>query len=220
MDNRTDYYLLLADIQGSSVLSARQAESLMMHLLPALERENLHHSAEISYPMEVNYGDEFAGLFTTPGPLYQIVSNLRHALKGIARFRFVVVHGRIGYAGGSIREMGGPVFESASHALDSLKKSRQSSRWIIGDEATDLSLTALSNAASSLIADMTDYQYAVFRLHQEGMKGVDIAEQLGKDARSVSNAKKGGHSKTVIDIEAALNAILTSLAAHRASTHG
>ena len=220
MDNRTPYYVLIADIRGSSDLSATKSTALMEQLLPALDRANQEYAADIAYPLEVNYGDEFAGLFTDPRSIYEIVASLRHTLKQVAGFRFVVARGRIGYAGGTLREMGGPVFEQASIALDALKKSRQFSQWAIGDTATDLSLTALSNAANSLIADMTDYQYAVFKLHQQGVKGIDIAKALGKDARSVSNAKKGGHSKTVIDIEAALNAILASLAVERAHTHG
>ena len=39
----------------------------------------------------------------------------------------------------------------------------------------------------------------------------ELAEKLGKDARSVSNAKKTGHAKTVIQLETAMDAMLAQL---------
>lgn len=212
MDNKTDYYLLLADIKGSSALSAKKNTSLMEQLLPQLERQNQRLMSELIYPLEVNYGDEFAGLFATPRALYQVVADVRDALRGIATFRFVTARGRIGYAGASVREMGGPVFETASHALTQLKKQRQFSDWQISDPATNLALTALTNSAAALIDEMTPYQHIVYMFQKAGLKGTEIAEKLSKNPRSVSNAKKTGHSKTVIQIEQAVNAILAKAA--------
>lgn len=211
MDNRTDYYLILADMKGSSALPASKAGAVMMQLLPQLARQNQRLSDDIIYPLEVNYGDEFAGLFRSPGAFYQIVSDIRDALRGIADFRFVTAHGRIGYAGGSIREMGGPVFETASQALVRLKKKKQFSDWQISDPATNMSLSAMTNAAADLIDDMTPYQHIVYMFQKAGLKGNEIAEKLSKDPRSVSNAKKAGHTATVIQIEQAMTATLARL---------
>jgi hypothetical protein len=208
MDNRTDYYLILADIKGSTHLSPKKSAALMEQLLVQLDRQNQKHSSDIIYPLEVNYGDEFAGLFSKPRAFYQIISDIRDALRGTAEFRFVTAHGRIGYAGGTIREMGGPVFETASRSLSQLKKKRQFSEWQISDDATNLALTAMTNAAATLIDDMTPYQHIVYMFEKAGLKGTEIAKKLGKNPRSVSNAKKTGHSKTVIQIEQAMDAIL------------
>lgn len=208
MDNHTEYYLILADIKGSTDLTPKKNAALMEQLLLQLERQNQKHSADIIYPLEVNYGDEFAGLFSKPRAFYQIISDIRDALRGIAEFRFVTAHGRIGYADGTIREMGGPVFETASRSLSQLKKKRQFSDWHIADDATNLALTAMTNAAATVIDDMTPYQHIVYMFEKAGLKGTEIAKKLGKNPRSVSNAKKTGHSKTVIQIEQAMDAIL------------
>lgn len=217
MDNRTHYFLLLADIKGSSALPASKSGAVMEQLLPQLDRQNQRLAADIIYPLEVNYGDEFAGLFSSPRALYQIVSDLRDALRGIADFRFVTAYGRIGYAGGSIREMGGPVFESASRSLNKLKKKKQFSDWQISDPATNLALAAMTNAAADLIDDMTPYQHIVYMFQKAGLKGTAIAEKLSKDPRSISNAKKAGHTGTAIQIEQAMAALLSKL--HNETEH-
>lgn len=219
MDNRRDYYLLLADIKGSSDLTAQANTALMARLIPALEAQNDAHSADLAYPLEINYGDEFAGLFSNPRAIYQIVTTIRAALRGLASFRFVVAHGRIGFAGQTIREMGGPVFDTAASALSDLKKKKSFARWIMGQNTTRLSLDALTNGAHSLLQDMTDYQYDVFRLQSAGLKGVEIAKALSKDPRSVSNAKKTGHAKTAIALEQAIHSIL-ALEAHQGADNG
>lgn len=212
MDNQTPYYLLLADIKGSVSLSSKTNTTLMEQLIPQLERQNQRLASDLIYPLEVNYGDEFAGLFATPRALYQVVADVRDALRGVARFRFVTAQGRIGYAGGTIREMGGPVFETASRALIQLKKRREFSDWQIADPATNLSLTALTNAAATLIDEMTPYQHIVYMFQKAGLSGAEIAHKLAKNPRSVSNAKKTGHAKTVIQVENALAAILAKIA--------
>lgn len=211
MDQHSPYYLLLADIRGSSAPPASKSDAMMAQLLAQLARQNQRLSADIVYPLEVNYGDEFAGLFSTPRAFYQIVSDIRDTLRGIAEFRFVTAHGRIGYAGGSIREMGGPVFETASEALIRLKKKKQFSDWQISDPATNMSLTAMTNAAADLIDSMTPYQHIVYMFQKAGLKGTEIAEKLGKDPRSVSNAKKVGHTATAIQIEQAMTGLLAKL---------
>lgn len=211
MDADSEYFLLLADIKGSAGMLASDSESLMSQLLPQLARQNQRLRADLIYPLEVNYGDEFGGLFSSPRAFYQIVSDVRDALRGTAEFRFVTAYGRIGYAGGSLREMGGPVFETASRALTRLKKKKQFSDWQISDPATNQALTAMTNAAAALIDEMTPYQHIVYMFQKAGLKGTEIAEKLSKDPRSISNAKKTGHCGTVIQIEQAMAAMLANL---------
>lgn len=213
MDNRSDYYLLLADLKASSRLSSEAGEATMSRLLPELEWQNQRASTDLVYPLEVNYGDEFAGLFQRPALIHKIVSEIRDMLRPVAAFRFVVARGRIGYAKGTIREMGGPVFETAAIELNRLKKRKDHGAWLIADQATNAALTALTNAAGSFVDEMTEYQHAVFLLQKAGLSGIEIAEKLAKNPRSVSNAKKTGHAKTVIQIEHAMDAMLESLGA-------
>ncbi|MEL7232021.1 MAG: hypothetical protein AAGJ85_05870 [Pseudomonadota bacterium] len=208
MDNQTPYYLLLADLKKSSRLTPDQSHAAMARLIPELEWQNQRASADLVYPLEVNYGDEFAGLFHQPDLIYRIISEVRDMLRPVAAFRFVVVRGRIGYAGGTIREMGGPVFETAAMELTRLKKRRAHGAWFVADAATDSALTAMTNAAATLVSNMTDYQHAVFLLQKAGLSGTEIAEKLKKDPRSVSNAKQSGHAKTVLEIESAMDGML------------
>ncbi len=211
MDTRTPYYLLLADLKKSSRLSPRESQAAMARLLPELEWQNQRAARDLVYPLEVNYGDEFAGLFSKPHLIHRIVSEIRDMLRPFAAFRFVVAYGRIGYADGSIREMGGPVFEMAAMELNRLKKTRGYGAWFISEGATNLALTAMTNAAATFVANMTDYQHAVFLLQKAGLSGNEIAEKLAKDPRSVSNAKQTGHAKTVLEIEAAIDEMLKSI---------
>ncbi|MEM7328717.1 MAG: hypothetical protein AAF437_08265 [Pseudomonadota bacterium] len=211
MDANTRYYLIVGDIKGSVALSPARTASMMDQVMAQLERQNQRQRADIIYPLEVNYGDEFAGLFSTPRSFYQIVCDLRDALRGTAAFRFVTAHGRIGYAGGSIREMGGPLFETASRSLIRLKKKKQFSDWQISDPATNQALSAMTNAAADLIDDMTPYQHIVYMFQKAGLKGTEIAEKLGKDPRSISNAKKAGHTGTVLQLEQAMAATLATV---------
>ena len=213
MDNRSDYYLLLADLKASSRLSSQAGDATMSRLLPELEWQNQRASADLVYPLEVNYGDEFAGLFRRPALIHRIVSEIRDMLRPVAAFRFVVARGRIGYAGGTIREMGGPVFETAATELNRLKKRKDHGAWFIAEATTNAALSAMTNAACSFVDEMTDYQHAVFLLQKAGLSGNQIAEKLTKNPRSVSNAKKTGHAKTVIEIEHAMDAMLESLSA-------
>ncbi|MEM6556711.1 MAG: SatD family protein [Pseudomonadota bacterium] len=211
MDKQSDYYLILADIKSSSSLSAERAGAAMSQLLPQLERQNQRLRDDIIYPLEVNYGDQFRGLFSSPRAFYQIVSDVRDALRGTAEFRFVTARGRIDNSDGTLRDMRGPVFETASRALTRLKKKKQFSDWQISDSATNQALTAMTNAAAALIDEMTPYQHIVYMFQKAGLKGTEIAEKLSKDPRSISNAKKTGHCGTVIQIEQAMAAMLANL---------
>ena len=185
----------------------------MSRLLPELDWQNQRAAADLAYPLEVNYGDEFAGLFHRPAFIHQIVSEIRDMLRPVAAFRFVVARGRVGYAKGTIREMGGPVFETAAIELNRLKKRKEHGAWLIADEAINAALSALTNSAGTFVDEMTDYQHAVFLLQKAGLSGIEIAEKLAKNPRSVSNAKKTGHAKTVIQIEQAMDAMLKTLSA-------
>jgi phosphoribosyl-ATP pyrophosphohydrolase len=211
MDNRSNYYLLLADLKASSRFSSEAGEATMSRLLPELEWQNQRAAKDLVYPLEVNYGDEFAGLFLRPALIQSIISEIRDMLRPVAAFRFVVACGRIGYASGTIREMGGPVFETAAIELNRLKKRKAHAAWFISNDATNAALSAMTNAAFSFVDEMTDYQHAVFLLQKAGLSGNEIAEKLGKDSRSVSNAKKTGHAKTVIQLETAMDAMLAQI---------
>lgn len=208
MDNQTDYYLLLADLKDSTRLDAGPATAAKDIVLDQLSRMNEAHAASIVSPLELNYGDEFAGLFRKAAPIYPVVRTIGEALKPYAGFRFAVAYGRIGYAKGPLTQMGGPVFEVASDTLKQLKKGQNVAEWRLSDPLRSRVLTTMTNAVHALVSEMTDYRYDVYRLFRSGLSGVDVAEQLRKDKRSVSSAKIAGHADLVIELESTLMAVL------------
>ncbi len=121
METNRTYWLLLADLKRSTKLSPDASAAAIRALKSAIETCNRDYGAAMAVPLEVNYGDEFSGLFVTPEPVYAIVSLIRHALRPFAQFRFAVVKGRVGSPSDTMRELGGPVFVSANDALVRLK---------------------------------------------------------------------------------------------------
>ncbi|MEL6324576.1 MAG: hypothetical protein AAFQ84_10155 [Pseudomonadota bacterium] len=202
MDLGSDYFLLLGDLKGSSSLTTDVSASVIDTVRAALRTLSDAHAADLLRPMELNYGDEFAALYRSPLRAYGAVSQIREALRGQTDFRFVVARGRLGAKADTLREMGGPVFKIASVALGSLKTSGTFGRWLIGTDLQNRTLSVLTNLVDDLIGEMTDYQYEVYRLTQEGMSGVEIAKYLDKTPQSVSKALVSSHGRTIIEAEA------------------
>ncbi|MEO0465338.1 MAG: SatD family protein [Pseudomonadota bacterium] len=217
MDNETNYCLLLADLAASTDLHPEVAHQALGILSTTIDDVNQTYRPALVSPLEVNYGDEFAGLFVGPGHIYEIVDLIRHNLREVAQFRFVVCVGRIGYAGGSIRQMGGPVFKDASDSLDRLKKTGRLANWRIGDVLANATLDALTNTSHAMIEAMTDYQYDVYRLLRAGVAQTEIAKTLGKYEQSVSKAVQRSHADLVIDTE---NALIHRLNEHQRQMAG
>lgn len=204
MDNQSDYYLLLADLTASTNLLPSQSSEVLQALDKTLKQMNTDLREQLVAPLEINYGDEFAGLFSTPDPIYDLVDAVRHSLRNLATFRFVVAHGRIGYASGPIRQMGGPVFKEASIALIDLKRTGRFADWRFADALSNATLNMLTNTSHVLIEEMTDYQYHVYRSLRRGGSQTDIAATLGKYEQSISKAVQRSHAALVIDTEAIL----------------
>lgn len=214
MDNETNYYLLLGDLQGSTSLEGEAAETVSRILREELERWSAHCGDDLIAGLDLNYGDEFAGLFVRPTHTYEIVDGLRAALSGFASFRFVLARGRIGVASPATSQMGGPVFVLANEALNRLKARGRFACFETGHPAADLALSAMVEAAHTLRAEMTDYQAEVFRMLRTGLARKEIARRLGKFEQSVSDAAKRGHADLTIQLDRAIQAQLEILSTH------
>lgn len=207
----TDLFLLLADMENSTRQNAETAQRVGDILQEQLSHLSKIYKRDLYRPLELNYGDEIAGLFISPAPIYQIVSQLRHALRSYSSFRFVVARGRIGREAPSTSQMGGPVFEAANTALQQLKKDGEFSQWLVANEQMNAVLTAMSQASHAFITEMTDYQYDVYRLYETGMKQKDIAAQLDKFEQSISDAIKRGRAELVIKLDQSIQAMLADI---------
>lgn len=169
---------------------------------------NNRYADSLAAPLEVNYGDEIAGLFVRAAPVYPVATALRGALHPHAGFRFAVSRERIGYAGGALREMGGPVFQIASDSLRALKSAGRFSAWRLGDDVVDRTLEALVNLADAHVAAMTTYQFQVFTLLEQEIAQKEIARRLGKYPQSVSKAVKTSHADLIIDAQTVITSCL------------
>lgn len=211
MDLQRRYYLLLGDLKQSTRTVEGQAPVAIRKLVETVSELSGTFADELVLDMEVNYGDEFAGLFHRPAALYDVIDRLRHELRGIAGFRVAIAYGRIGHAASTMTQMGGPAFQMANDALIDLKKSDAFARWQIGGELENLTLTALTNAADSFRQNMTDYQYEVFRYLSEGLSQTETARALGKFDQSVSTAAKRGHTDVALALDKTIRQRLAAL---------
>lgn len=204
MDNQTDYILLLADLEGSTDLPPARASAAMDILGATLRKANETYADALIHPLEINYGDEFGGLFCAAAPVYAAIADVREALRGHVGFRFAAARGRIGHPADHLREMGGPVFKLANDALNELKGAGQFGDWTIAHPLENRTLSVLTNMIHTLIDEMTDYQYEAFRLFAEGHPQTEIARQLNKQEQSVSKTLQRGRARLTLQTEALL----------------
>jgi len=122
LDLNAKYCLILIDIIRSSKLNEETREILFADLGKRLEDLNRNLSPAPVLKLSINYGDEIAGLFSTPVSFYSIVENLRRLFPGKKSFRFVACTGKIGFMSEDITQVGGEVFKHAGELMAQLKK--------------------------------------------------------------------------------------------------
>ncbi len=203
------YYLLLTDVKGSTRLAGAAWERLMKRL--KVEVADLTDRYKPALGLSLNYGDEVTGFFEKPADLYAIALALGEAVYPETLIRFVAVKGMIGATSQNITEVGGPVFKKASALMERIKKERRYSRWFLGVSQVDRALDALSESAHFVRSSMTSYQRDVYLLLKEGLNQSQIAERLGKQPQSVSDAVKRGGAERVIECEEAIQTVLKML---------
>jgi DNA-binding NarL/FixJ family response regulator len=213
MDRERPHCLILIDLRESTRLEPPQATRVMGRLEAALEEMNEDLGAVLAVPLTISYGDEVAGLLTSPVDLYDIASRVRDAAHPDARIRFVVARGMVGVPGADIRKVGGAVFKAASEAMQTVKAGRMFAAWQLGDPVLDAALTSLTGLTNALIEGMTAYQRRVFVLLRGGLPQKEIAARLGKLQQSVSDAVRRGSAELVLEGERAIRELLVRLAA-------
>lgn len=211
MDIQRPYYLILGDLKRSTQPDGKIATAAINRLVQAVSQVSQNYAADLVLPMEVNYGDEFAGLLQTPARIYDIIDYLRDILRGITEFRVAIAYGHVGNATDTLTQMGGAVFQTANDALLDLKKRDVFCEWHLGSALEGQTLTVLANAANSLRQNMTDYQYEVFRFLRSGMSQIDIARRLQKFEQSVSTAAKRGQADLALELDLTLRQRLEAL---------
>ena len=211
MDTNREYYLLLVDIRKSTKIPADELAPAMARLKKDLSLLRRRLRDELELGLRVTYGDEVAGLFTTPSALYDVATGIRDALHPEAKIRFVVARGRIAVASSDIRAVGGAVFKEADAAMERLKKSKRYAVWQLGDPLLDAALDSLTATANALLEGMTENQRGVFTLVREGLSRVEVAELLHKSKQSVSSAAVRGKADLVVEAEETISRILAGL---------
>lgn len=209
MDNQSNYYLLLGDLRHSTRLSGTASEVTLEVTRRFLSTWGEQYRDDLVAGLDLNYGDEFVGLFHRPDRIYDIVDGLRHALRGLVDFRFTVCFGRVASLKGSTREMGGPVFKKANERLTWLKTQARFADWQTGHPMVDKTLSLLCETGHIIRRDMTSYQYDVFSLFAAGMVQTEIANRLEKFPQSVSDAISRGHADFLIELDEHIKELLS-----------
>lgn len=215
MSGQTPYYLLLGDLRGSTRLTSQQADTVHQRLTDVLGKVNVEEAAMLVSPLEINYGDEFAGLFLESAPALRAILRIRHQLHGLTSFRYAVAYGRVGTFTSATRSMGGPVFKLANDSLETLKRQGRFAAWTISDDYTNQLMTTLAGIENTLIEAMTEYQYEVHVMSQSDLSQKEIAEHLGKFEQSVSSSLKRGNSDLTTQTTALMHQTLARLDASR-----
>ena len=205
------YFLLILDLEGSTGLAPRKLKEATRSLNRVLATLSEAHKADLALPLKQHYGDEVAALLRSPRGIYEIVDAVRDAVHPYTRVRHVATQGRIGQAAREISLVGGPVFKDAERLMTLLKKKASRASWQVGGPVQRSALQALSDMSDSLIEDLTEFRYRIWRLLRAGSSQSEVARTMRRHPQSISNAVAGGHIRALIEGEAAIRAVLESI---------
>lgn len=212
LSTRRDYFLVLIDLEGSTGLPPGKLKQATQSLHRELVTLSRVHQTDLALPVRQHYGDEVAALLRSPRSIYEIVDAVRDAVHSYTGVRYVVGHGRIGQAAKDISLVSGPVFKDAHRQMTLLKKQKASrASWQIGGPVERSVLQALSDMSDSLIEDLTDFRYGIWRHLRRGSSQSQIARTMKRHPQSISNAVAGGHLRALIEGEQAIAAVLDAL---------
>jgi len=201
IDLTKQYFLLLFDVKNSSGLKNEEFNKRMKLIRQKLDESNAVNSKQIVIPMSISYGDEIAGLYTSPENFFTLYSGIRKIFYPITAVRMVVVKGYIAVDSYDIRQIGGFVFKTANEAMNILKKEKSFFAWQTGQPVFDKSLDSLCEISNVMLNDLSTYQRDIYELINEGFNQKQIAERLGKYSQSVWNAIKRGKINYILQAQ-------------------
>ncbi|MCX6251603.1 MAG: SatD family protein [Bacteroidetes bacterium] len=208
IDLTKQYFLLVLDVENSSTLPNNQLSVKMKLVKAKLKQFNRQFYEQIIIPLTISYGDEIAGLFTSPENFFSIFIDIRRILCPLTTVRFVAIKGSIAVDSPDIRQIGGQVFKSANEAMMKLKEKKDFFSWQTGLLVIDRCLESLCEISNSIVHDMSQYQREVFELLNAGLSQKQIADRLGKFTQSVWNVAHRSKSYQVLQAQ---NAIILML---------
>ena len=187
----------------ADIVRSRDIEDLRQWRDSKLQAVSRRHQKEgwILAPYAVTAWDEFQTLLSSVDHAARLISDLR--------LQFYPHHLRIGVGIGEIKglpqkrqrvnaALGGPAFENARGALDSLKKNRKSealTAFQSGDPHLDLALNLIYQLHDTLLRQVTQRQWETIRTYAAARRQ-DLAAasaQMGLNASTVSRNLQRGH---------------------------
>lgn len=201
IDLTKQYFLLLFDVKNSSGLKNEEFNKRMKLIRQKLDESNAVNSKQIVIPMSISYGDEIAGLYTSPENFFTLYSGIRKIFYPITAVRMVVVKGYIAVDSYDIRQIGGFVFKTANEAMNILKQEKSFFAWQTGQPVFDKSLDSLCEISNVMLNDLSTYQRDIYELINEGFNQKQIAERLGKYSQSIWNAIKRGKINYILQAQ-------------------
>ncbi len=208
MNTKKKYYLLLIDIVNSTQMPNKNFALKMKLIEKQLKVLNKTFSSKLVLPLDISYGDEIAGLFKKPEPIYTVVSEIRKIFYPLTNIRFVVVKGTIGRVSKDIRQIGGVVFKKANEAITTLKNNNHFCSWLLDDSIINKTLESLCHLTNTALEDMSNYQRSVYYLYQKNISQTKIASQLKKQKQSVWDTIQRSHANYILNAESTIHLIL------------
>lgn len=192
MENK--YYILMADIMGSSRQDAR---TLMLDFKEVIEHVNQQYQEELLSPLTITLGDEFQGIPYALEGAIQIIVAIEETIVQMhkkIKLRYVLLHGKIDTPINTqiAYQMLGEGLTKARYQLEALKKERRDRFHIqLPEDAHLATLLDLAFVGYQLIVDSwrtKDYDLVKAFLEYEG-DYKKVAEVVQKDSSSVFRRK-------------------------------
>ena len=217
LDLKKSYFLLLIDLKNSTKIDIKKKEIVFNRINTLLTELNATLIPSPILELSISYGDEIAGLFSSPAGFYSVIHRLRTIFDKKTGFRFIVCSGKIGNVSTDIRQIGGEIFKLGEHLMNQLKKDGYFCNWFFNDQDLNMVLNSLTRLSYYLYKNMTDYQRKILELKEQNFLQKDIADKLSKSDDSVSKAIKRSGIELVIQADRSIENILQKTTFHSGS---
>lgn len=213
---KTAYVALIADMVGSRSLSPSRRSRVQKEFSELIETLNQLYREHLRAKFVITIGDEFQGLLRNPGIVPHLVWTLeRRFTRRVLRLGF-----GYGHIYTSIQEyainVDGPALHAARFSIETAKQRRLQGGVFTGfGPSLDPALNGFARVLYHQRATWPAQQrQVVTRLH-DGLKGTDIARDLGVTKQAVSRYASLAGWEAYVEAERGWSALLGTLAANQ-----
>lgn len=203
MVDGASYVALIGDIRSSREIEERaQVQDELRAALGELNDGVLEGPIEAD--LVITAGDEFQGLFATPGGAIEAMGRLDERFPGLS-FAFGI---GVGPLDTGLREqavgMDGPCFHEARHALDHAEKQPAGARVSGFGETADRHANAVAGLVAAVRSDWTATQCRYALALRDAATQQAVADRFDRSKSSVSESLSAAHVRKVHQAETEL----------------